>query len=91
MRAVYEKELEYLWVEHLLINAGQRFMLSDKFADQVKVSLDMLDEYFPRWRKNSYLNILPFRRKFYAKYFQRWMIPGLSVYLKLVHNRKTGS
>ena len=84
----YHDELEFLFLEHLMLNGGFRFLLSHKYKDYLAFSIDTLDLNFPHWRNNKYLFTLPRRYQIYIKYMHSFMIITFSIYLKLKEKRK---
>ena len=84
----YHDELEFLFLEHLMLNGGFRFLLSHKYKDYLAFSIDTLDLNFPHWRNNKYLFTLPRRYQIYLKYMHSFMIIPFSIYLKLKEKRK---
>lgn len=84
----YHDELEFLFLEHLMLNGGFRFLLSHKYKDYLAFSIDTLDLNFPHWRNNKYLFTLPRRYQIYIKYMHSFMIIPFSIYLKLKEKRK---
>lgn len=84
----YHDELEFLFLEHLMLNGGFRFLLSHKYKDYLAFSIDTLDLNFPHWRNNKYLFTLPRRYQIYIKYMHSFMIYPFSIYLKLKEKRK---
>lgn len=84
----YYDEIEFLFLEHLMLNGGFRFLLSYKYKDYLAFSIDTLDLNFPHWRNNKYLFTLPRRYQIYIKYMHSFMIYPFSIYLKLKEKRK---
>lgn len=84
----YHDELEFLFLEHLMLNGGFRFLLSHKYMDYLAFSIDTLDLNFPHWRNNKYLYTLPKRYQIYIKHMHSFMIFPFSLYLKLKEKRK---
>jgi len=84
----YHDELEFLFLEHLMLNGGFRFLLSHKYMDYLAFSIDTLDLNFPHWRNNKYLYTLPKRYQIYIKHMHSFMIFPFSIYLKLKEKRK---
>lgn len=84
----YYDELEFLYIEHLMLNGGFRFLLSHKYTDYLAFSIDTLNRNFPEWRHNKYLFTLPKRYQLYIKHMHSFMIIPFSFYLKLKEKRK---
>lgn len=49
----YKDEVEFIFIEHLLRNAGIRFINYDKY-DKIKKIRNIIKNNFPYWRKNKY-------------------------------------
>ena len=49
----FNEELEFIYIEHLLRNAGIRFLNYRKY-DKIKEITNIMKENFPCWRKNVY-------------------------------------
>lgn len=84
----YQDEIEFLFVEHLMLNGGFRFLLSKEYIGYLDVSIETLNNNFPHWRNNKYLFTLPKRYQIYIKFIQSFMIYPFSLYLKLNEKRK---
>ena len=50
---LYEPELEYLYIYHLLHDGGLRFLEFKKY-DQIKKINQIMKNKFPKWRQNKY-------------------------------------
>lgn len=84
----YRDEIEFLFIEHLILNGGFRFLLSNQFINYLKISIETLNKIFPNWRSNKYLFTLPKRYQIYIKFIQSFMIYPFSLYLKFNEKRK---
>ena len=49
----YKEEIEFIFIEHLLRNAGIRFINYSKY-DKIKEITNIMKKDFPNWRKNTY-------------------------------------
>ena len=49
----YKEEIEFIYIEHLLRNAGIRFINYGKY-DKIKEITNIMKKNFPDWRKNDY-------------------------------------
>lgn len=49
----YKDEIEYIYIEHLLRNAGLRFINCRKY-DKINEIINMLVNNYPEWNKNKY-------------------------------------
>lgn len=74
----YRKEIEYLYVEHLILYGGFRFMRSSRSNELMKLAFLTISTHFPKWRMNPYLKTLKFSYRIYLKLLQFWMVPFLS-------------
>lgn len=54
LRKSYYKELEYLYIEHLLHGAAIRFMDYEESINEIETIYKIMKEKFPNWRKNYY-------------------------------------
>ena len=73
----YHDELEYLHIKFFL---GNSFLRSAKIKDPkdrketILLGWNLLNDKFPNWAKNKYLNILPGLKNKYFKIVRRWNI-----------------
>ena len=49
----YSLEIEYLFIEHLLRNAGLRYIDYKKY-DKINMIIDLIKRLYPQWYKNPY-------------------------------------
>jgi len=77
----YHDEIEYLYVEHLLLYGGFRFMRSTDAANLMNKAFEIVSSSFPKWRKNPYLATLKPSYRIYLKLLQNWMVPILTLLL----------
>lgn len=66
----YHDEIEYLFIEHLLLYGGFRFLRSDDFEALMDKAFSTMAVTFPNWRKNPYLKTL--------KPLYQWYLKGLN-------------
>lgn len=50
----YYSELEFLYIHHLLHGAGLRFIEFDNYKNNLNKIINIINEEFPKWRKNRY-------------------------------------
>lgn len=50
----YPKEVEFLYIAHLLRSASIRFIKLDNYKEYLDKVLDVMNSKFPNWRKNIY-------------------------------------
>ena len=77
----YSKELEYLFIDQLLVHGGFRFLNTFRFRSMYRESIDLLDGYFTDWRANPYLGLIKKRYQIYVRFVQKWMISPMSLLL----------
>ena len=56
-------ELEYLAIEHVLVNATLRVNSIDKRSMLQKELKQYMEDHFPNWRNNPHLNLLPQKKR----------------------------
>lgn len=52
----YQDEIEYLFIEHLLLYGAFRFYRSNKSELYMSKAFEVMNTHFPHWRKNPYIN-----------------------------------
>lgn len=77
----YYDEIEYLYVEHLILYGGFRFMRSNDSKILMKKAFGILNQKFPGWRRNPYISSLKITYRIYLNLFQYWMVPYISLLL----------
>ena len=78
----FRDEIEYLYIEHLILYGGFRFMRSNQAITLMNRAFDTVNTAFPQWRKNPYLSTLKLSYRIYLKLLQIWMVPMISNVLK---------
>ena len=63
----FHNELEYLFIEQLMLYGSFRFYRSSSSFVLMREALEMMKNYFPNWRKNVYLKTLHPHYQFYLK------------------------
>jgi len=63
----YHPEIEYLFVEQLMLYGSFRFYRSDSTFNLMNEALKFMKEFFPNWRKNKYIKTLHKHYQFYLK------------------------
>jgi len=63
----HQMELEYLFIEQLMLYGSFRFYRSNSSFKLMHEALNVMHEYFPNWRKNPYLKTLHPHYQFYLK------------------------
>lgn len=51
----YREEIEYLFIEHLMLYGAFRFLRTSHYRELCHESFKMMKSYFPNYRKNSFL------------------------------------
>lgn len=54
----YQHEIEYLYIEQLMLYGSFRFYRSNMSTSLMKEALDVMKKKFPSWRNNSYIKTL---------------------------------
>lgn len=67
----YQKELEYLHIEHLRLYGMFRFIRSNIWKELYDMSDKCMNEHFPSWKKNGYISYLGFKNKMFLKYYSK--------------------
>ena len=52
----YKEEIEYLFVEHLMLYGAFRFLRTEHYKELCSESFRMMKTYFPEYRNNSFLH-----------------------------------
>ncbi len=63
----YHSEVEYLFIEQLLIYGGFRFIRSDIPNELMNEALELTYALFPKWKKNLYIKTLGFKNRMYVR------------------------
>lgn len=63
----FNQELEYLFIEQLMLFGSFRFYRSKESFKLMSESLNVMKKYFPNWRKNIYLKTMHKHYQFYLK------------------------
>jgi len=64
---MYHLELEYLFIEQLMLYGSFRFYRSSSSYKLMKEALNVMQDYFPKWRNNPYIQTLHPHYQFYLK------------------------
>lgn len=80
----YHDELEYLYIEHLMLYGSFRFMRSEDFASLMPRAFTEIAAVFPRWKKNPYL--LTLKRSY--RLYLRCLSPFTARFFRLLLERK---
>ena len=62
----FHAEIEYLFIEHLLLYGQFRFLRSNDYKNLCTHAFSMVKTYFPNWRKNIYLADLSKKDKLFV-------------------------
>lgn len=50
----YHDEIEYLFVEQLMVYGAYRFLRTDHYQELLDKAFNLIEDKFPNWRKNKY-------------------------------------
>lgn len=78
----YYKELEYLYIEHLLHGASMRFMEYKESENEIQTIYKIMKEKFPDWRKNYYYKQMDIKYKIICNLIFYKKIKLLKIILK---------
>lgn len=78
----YNRELEYIYIEHLLHGAVLRYLEYDEGINDIKKISGIMKENFPRWRKNIYYKQKNIKYKIICELAYRNKIKLLKMLLK---------
>lgn len=67
----YYDELEYLHIEHLRLYGMFRFIRSPYWSECYKESCKVMKTFFPRWKKNKYIENLSDKNRIFLKWYNR--------------------
>ena len=90
----YQDELEYLYIAHLLHDAGLRFLPFREGREDIKRISKIMKSRFPKWRKNKYYKQLDWRFKYESELLYRkhtrllLFLPRLKAVLKRLVAKK---
>ena len=65
--ALYHDEIEYLFIENLLLYGQYRFLVLDDYKSLIKKTLAIMNEYFPNYLNNRYFKQLSTKDKFFIR------------------------
>lgn len=63
----YKKELEFLFIEHLLHGATLRYLDYEEGVEDIKKIGEIMKQNFPKWRKNIYYKKNDFKYKIFCE------------------------
>ena len=78
----YYDEIEYLFVEHIMLYGQFRFLVSDNHEILYINSVKFMKEHFPRYKKNKYLKLLSAKNKIFINTLNKYTIVLFRQYLK---------
>ena len=79
----YHEEIEYIYIEHLLLYGGFRFLRSNQTKALLSRALYEINLNFPSWRNNPYLSTLKPSYRLYLRFIREWMIPIIKMMISL--------
>lgn len=77
----YHDEIEYLFIEQLILYGSFRFYRSKTSTSLMKDALRIMQEYFPKWRKNPYITTLHPHYQIYLKTISRFTMPFFKAFV----------
>lgn len=60
----YKQEIEYLYIENLILYGSMRFLKLENGDKYIKESIQYINNKFPMWLKNPYINHLAKKEQF---------------------------
>ncbi len=80
----YSDEIEYLFIENLLLYGQYRFLALDDYKELIIKSLSLIKKYFPNYLKNKYYKQLSlkdrifirFNNKYTCSLFRKYLLRG---------------
>lgn len=68
----YKDGIEYLFVEHLMLYGAFRFLRTEHYKELCTESFKTMKQYFPEYRKNSYLHHFSFKNRMFIRTLNSW-------------------
>lgn len=84
----YRSEIEYLFIEQLVLYGSFRFFRSDSSGKLMSLALSIMQEYFPRWRENKYIRTLHPHYQFYLKTVNSFTIPFYKTFVLIKGSKR---
>lgn len=84
----YRAEIEYLFIEQLILYGSFRFFRTDSSGELMKKALNMMQEYFPNWRKNTYIRTLHAHYQIYLKTVNSFTIPFYKAFVLIKGSKR---
>ena len=81
----YKEEMEYSFVEALLIYGAFRFLRTDHYKELMKKSFTFVKTHFPNYSNNKYLYKLGYKNRFFLKTHNE---NTMTIWKKLIGKRK---
>lgn len=80
---IYRNEIEYIYIEQLIIYGGFRFLRTKQYSELLNHSLDTMNLKFKNWRKNIYLSKLNVKYRLYVLFMNSLTIHLYRIMFKL--------
>lgn len=84
---IYHDEIEYLFIEQLMLYGSFRFYRSKSSAVLMKDALKIMNAYFPKWRRNNYINTLHVHYQIYLRTVCKITIPIYKAFVLIKDSR----
>ena len=77
----YYHEIEYLYIEHLMLYGQYRFLVSDNYQKMYEETVLIMNDNFINYKKNKYIKYLSIKNKIFIKYLNKYTINIFRTYL----------
>ena len=77
----FKNELEYIFVEQLMLYGSFRFYRSDACNELMELAFKQMNDNFPHWKSNPYIKTLPKKYQVYLKLLSKYTMPVLKMYV----------
>ncbi len=86
---LYYDEIEYLFIENLLLYGQYRFLVLDDYKELIKKSIKIMKQYFPNYLNNNYYKQLSKKDRTFIKFNNKYTVSLFRMYL-LRGNKNVG-
>lgn len=77
----YHDEIEYLFIENLLLYGQYRFLMLDDYKSMIVKCKEMINKYFPNYLNNPYFKQLSFKDKLFIRLNNSFTCPIFRKYI----------